>query len=94
MTTGAEPYVAQIDWSRDTAPWSSPPDEDGWSKVPDADDAEEAAENYAERYDRDGDYTIAGTGSGRVWVKGPDGTVTRWEVHGESVPTYYARAAR
>jgi hypothetical protein len=90
----SEPYVAQEDSSRDTQPWSRPPDDDAWSPIPKATDAEDAAETFAEKSDRDGEYSIVTRGEGRVWVKSPEGEITRWNIRAESVPSYYGRAAK
>ena len=58
-----------------------------------ANDAEEAVTEWADQYDvRTAEYPIVG---GRdeptVHARAPDGTVTRWQVTGESVPHYSAR---
>lgn len=71
--------------------------------VPDSDDyvefrgsdAEEAAQEAAENYDSDGEYRIVaagGSGDFVAWVKATaEGTLTRFQVFGESVPQYHAR---
>lgn len=55
----------------------------------------EAAIAWADGEDSRGDYAIVG---GRrdpvVSVRAPDGTVTRWHVEGEAVPSYWARPVR
>lgn len=57
-----------------------------------------AAELWAELDDATGDYLIVGGEVAEVVVRDPGGAETRWKVHGETVPTYYAkeviRAAR
>ena len=51
----------------------------------------EAAEKWGETYDSDGDYTIVGGSSVRVYVAKPlDDTVRKYEVTGEGVPEYTA----
>jgi hypothetical protein len=54
-------------------------------------DAREAAETWAARYDRySAAYSIVGGSEAVVCVKAPDGSVTRWTVYDESVPSYRA----
>jgi hypothetical protein len=53
-------------------------------------DPEEAAEKWAERYDSYGDYTIVNGSSAIVDVMDEEETVTKFEVTGESVPSYRA----
>ena len=61
----------------------------------DAYNAQNAAEIWAARSDRDsGDYTIVGGSEVTVRVQDPDGTVTQWIVYGEAVPSYSATEAR
>jgi hypothetical protein len=68
--------------------------ENDWIEVR-AHDAEEAAREFCEQYDSDGDYSIIQRGSAEVEVRKPgeDG-VTIFDVSAESVPTYYAHARR
>jgi hypothetical protein len=57
-------------------------------------DAEEAAELWAERDDRNSaEYSIVAGEDVVVCVRCPDGKVSRWRVSGESVPNYIAREA-
>ena len=54
-------------------------------------EAEEAAEEWAERQDADSaEYGIVVGEPATVHVRAPDGTVTVWRVTGESVPSYSA----
>lgn len=61
-----------------------------WHKVY-ASDAEEAAELCAERFDSEGDYTIIRNGSGEIWTRDEDGTIQKWDIEAEAVPSYNAR---
>ena len=65
---------------------------DDWAEFR-AIDAETAAEKWAELHDQESaDYRIVGQHSTpQVEVKAEDGTLTRWEVKGEAVATYYAK---
>jgi len=66
---------------------------DDWSSVR-ARDAEEAAEKAAEKYDQDGDYYLMRNGGDAVTVEIRDPKtlmVSLWKVHGEAIPTYYAK---
>lgn len=58
-------------------------------------DAEEAAQEAAENYDSDGEYSIVAAGSSGdfvAWVKAmADAAPVRFRVFGESVPQYHAR---
>lgn len=56
-----------------------------------ANDAEEAAKEWGEQDDSRGDYDIVRGNDATVRVRGPDGTLTRWRITGESVPEYHAR---
>lgn len=58
-----------------------------------AGDAESAATDWAEEYDRNGEYDILRRNGGEVpvFVRDEDGVVTCWNVYGESVPSYSAR---
>lgn len=47
-----------------------------------------AAELWAAKDDARGDYGIVGGVDTEVFVRTPGGTVTRWMLSGESVPTY------
>lgn len=53
-------------------------------------EAECAAEKYADVSDAEGDYTIIRGSDAEVWVRDCSGTITKWQVSGESVPKYYA----
>jgi hypothetical protein len=66
--------------------------ENGWTDCRGR-DAEEAASNFCQRYDSDGEYSIIQSGEAEVEVRklGSD-EVTVVEISAESVPTYYARA--
>lgn len=65
-------------------------DEDG-AKVFEAVDDEHAAEQYGERRDSHGDYTIISGTEVTVSVRDIEsGELTRYEISAESVPTYYA----
>ena len=60
-----------------------------------ATDAEDAAESMAETQDADSaEYSIVGGQDATFTVKAPGGTVTRWTVSGESVPSYSAREVK
>ena len=54
-------------------------------------DAESAAEKCAEQFDCEGDYTIIRHGSGEIWTRDEAGSIQKWEVEAESVPSYNAR---
>lgn len=82
-------FQAQNDWSHAGAPFTKPPEDGNWSDVY-AQDAEAAAEKFAEDSDSDGDYTIVRRGSGDVWVRDCENNVTCWSIEAESVPTYNA----
>ncbi len=59
-------------------------------------DEEEAAEDWAESYDSDGDYTIVGGSDATVLVREESDASAlphRFIVSGESVPEYMAREA-
>lgn len=65
---------------------------DEWVEIR-AFDAEAAAEKWAEREDQNGDYLIVGQRSTpTVEVRDGTGEITRWQVSGEAVPAYYAKA--
>lgn len=56
-----------------------------------AQDAEEAAREFCERYDCEGEYSIIRRGSAEVEIRKPgEDTITIFDVSAESVPTYYA----
>lgn len=58
-------------------------------------DPEFAAEKWAEEYDSDaGERRLLNGAAMAVEVTAPDGEATRYDLHGESVPTYYARKQR
>lgn len=57
-----------------------------------ASDAEEASTEWAKLDDSRGDYAIVRGSEAIVCVRSPDGEITRWVVHGESVPQYSAVA--
>ncbi len=62
-----------------------------WQQIR-ARDAEDAAEEFAERYDVDSaEYRIVRTGSAEIWTRDDLGTVQKWEIDAEPVPTYNAR---
>lgn len=65
-------------------------DEWAWASTYYAHDAEAAAEKFAEDYDSNGDYTCVSGNDLTVDVRNAEGVVTRWTVHGESVPSYSA----
>lgn len=68
---------------------------DRWDDVRET-SAESAAEKFAEEYDQSNEYNILQQGDRCeevIEVRDRDGTVTRWRVHGESVPHYYAEEA-
>lgn len=68
--------------------------EDGVT-ITDAYSAQNAAEIWAERSDRDsGDYTIVGGSAATVRVLDSDGETTEWTAYGEQVPSYYATEAK
>lgn len=54
-------------------------------------DAEAAAELCAEQFDSGGDYTIIRNGSGEIWTRDEDGTIEKWDIEAEAVPSYNAR---
>ncbi|MCK1503905.1 hypothetical protein [Bradyrhizobium sp. 18] len=61
-----------------------------WTEVR-AHDAEEAAREFCERYDCDGEYTIIQRGAAEIEVRKPgEDRITIFDVFAESVPTYYA----
>jgi hypothetical protein len=65
--------------------------EEDWTEVH-ATDAEEAAENFCESYDRDGEYSIIRSGDAEVEVRRPGGdAVTIFDITAETVPHYSAR---
>lgn len=82
-----KPFEAQRNWG--PKPWETPPEDGNWHGLH-ARDAEEAAERFAETYDAEGDYPFLSARHGRVWVRDPDGTVTRWEIEAEAEPVYTA----
>ena len=74
-------------WTEDSGP------EDG--RAQEAYSAEEAVEAWAERDDVSStDYSIVGGCSAIVNVRCPDGTVMRFIVCGEAVPTYSAASVK
>lgn len=59
-------------------------------------DAESAAEKFAEEYDCENEYNILRQGERCeqvIEVRSTDGTITRWNIHAESLPHYYANEA-
>lgn len=72
-------------------PWRDA--EGDWTEVY-AMDAEDAAEEYAETCDSDGDYTIIKRGSGEVWTRDEAGAIQKWDIEAEAVPSYSAREKR
>lgn len=66
-------------------------DADDWKRVKDADSAEEAAEEFAERQCS---ANVSWPDSMEVEVKDDDGKITRWDVVIESRPTFAARLKR
>jgi hypothetical protein len=67
-------------------------DEDDWRQVR-ASDSEDAAEDYAQNYDSNGDYQIIAGGTIVVLVRkvGAEAkSIERFRVNGETVPRYYA----
>lgn len=87
-------FEACIDYSDPRKPWSRQPTENEWNERYTTGDAEDAAEEYADAYDCQGDYIIIRNREGRVWVRDAEGLVTRWEIEAESVPHYRATAAK
>jgi hypothetical protein len=71
-------------------PWHDEPTESDWQDVY-ANDAETAAEVFAERSDCEGDYTIIRNGEAVIWVRDVENKVTVFEIEAESVPHYTAR---
>lgn len=55
-----------------------------------AKDAEDAAENYAEDRDRNGDYTIIRNGEAEVWVFDEEDVLTKWGIEAYQEPVYRA----
>lgn len=53
--------------------------------------AEDAAEEFAERSDSDGDYTIIRAGEAEIWVRDAENKVTIFDITAETVPSYTAR---
>lgn len=70
-------------------PWRDKVEDCDWSDIY-ATEAEYAAENYADRSDCEGDYTMIRNGEGEVWVRDVENVVTKWHITAESVPTYSA----
>jgi hypothetical protein len=69
---------------------------DEWTVNIRAGDAETAAEKFAEEYDIYNEYSILTQGDRCeeiVEVRDHDGVITRWSIHGESIPHYYAEEA-
>ena len=65
-------------------------DKDEWISIF-AHDETSAAEFYAERADREGDYTFINGSDAEVWVKKPDSPVIfKFNISAESIPTYRA----
>lgn len=65
-------------------------DESAWRSIYALDD-EQAAENWAGRYDSEGDYTIVNGSPHKVAVRRHgDSEVAIFEVHGETVAEYHA----
>jgi hypothetical protein len=56
-------------------------------------DHEDAAEQFAEHHDSDGDYPIVG-GDSPVVVVGSDGVTKMMRLSGETVPSYSAREVK
>lgn len=53
-------------------------------------DEQDAASDFAQKYDSDGDYTIIKRGDAEVWVKDAAGQITKWDIEAYSDPTYVA----
>ena len=71
--------------------WDAEHDESDAYKVFAADE-QSAAEKWAEDDDcNSADYSIVGGDEAEVFVKSPDGTITKFQVSGEATPQYYAR---
>ncbi len=74
--------------------WQDKVEDDAWREIY-ADDAQAAAESYAERDDRDSaEYIILQNGSAEIWTRDEAGNVQKWNVEAESVPQYTAREKR
>jgi hypothetical protein len=86
-------FEVQSDPSPYNQEWTKPPDKGAWTEIYAA-DAEAAAEKFCERYDCDGEYTILKAQRGHVYVRDDGGTVTRWFIEAEAVPTYYAHEVK
>ena len=65
-------------------------DDEHYARTIRAHDAEEAAEEWAERDDSDGEYGIADGAPVDVIVTAPDGARTKWRVTGEYQAVYDA----
>lgn len=68
---------------------------DHWGRVRDT-DPEAAAERFAEEYDCNNEHHILQQGDRCeeiIEVRNREGTITRWRIHAESVPHYYAEEA-
>ncbi len=70
-------------------PWQNKVSENNWQDVY-AVDAESAAEEFAERSDSHGDYTIIRKGEGVIWVRDVENKITIFDIEAESVPQYTA----
>lgn len=74
-------------------PWNGIVSDVSWCEVY-APDAERAAEKFAENSDSDGDYTIIRNGEAEIWTRDENGTIEKWDIEAESVPSYNARRKR
>ena len=70
--------------------WCPEQDEESDARSVSALDAESAAERWADENDHNMDYAILRGSPCEVSVRAPDGTLTRYEMTGESVPQYRA----